>query len=39
VQEYCADVREGAFPSDAESYHSGAANTAAARRKPVSVNS
>jgi hypothetical protein len=38
VQEYCADVREGSFPSDAESYHAGAGNSAAAPRKPVSVN-
>jgi 3-methyl-2-oxobutanoate hydroxymethyltransferase len=39
VQEYCADVREGTFPSDAESYHSGAGNSASAPRKPVSVKS
>jgi 3-methyl-2-oxobutanoate hydroxymethyltransferase len=25
VREYCADVRNGAFPSDSESYHSGSA--------------
>ena len=39
AREYCADVRGGSFPSDAESYHAGAGNTAGAPRKPVSVDS
>jgi 3-methyl-2-oxobutanoate hydroxymethyltransferase len=34
VKEYCDDVRQGSFPSDAESYHSG---QAAHPRKTVSV--
>ena len=33
VTEYCADVRSGKFPSDAESYHS----TAELRSRPVKV--
>src|SRR5271166_5025496 len=34
VREYCNDVREGSFPSDAESYHSG---LSVAQRKTVPV--
>ncbi len=34
VREYCADVRNGAFPSDAESYHG---TQVIQRKKPVSI--
>jgi 3-methyl-2-oxobutanoate hydroxymethyltransferase len=33
VKEYCADVRQGNFPSDAESYHAGASR----QQKPLRV--
>jgi len=36
VREYCADVRGGSFPSDAESYHSG---QSVKGRKPIHVQS
>jgi 3-methyl-2-oxobutanoate hydroxymethyltransferase len=35
VRDYCADVRSGAFPSDAESYHSGQATKS---KKPVYID-
>ena len=35
VREYCADVRSGAFPSDAESYHGQA--VVIRKRKPISI--
>jgi 3-methyl-2-oxobutanoate hydroxymethyltransferase len=35
VREYCADVRSGAFPSDAESYHGQA--VVVRKRKPISI--
>ena len=34
VSEYCADVRNGAFPSDAESYHGA---QVIQRKKPISI--
>lgn len=34
VREYCADVRNGAFPSDAESYHG---TQVIQRKKPISI--
>ncbi len=34
VREYCADVRNGAFPSDAESYHG---TEVIQRKKPISI--
>ncbi|HEY2461933.1 MAG TPA: 3-methyl-2-oxobutanoate hydroxymethyltransferase [Candidatus Acidoferrum sp.] len=34
VHEYCSDVRSGAFPSDAESYHSGISISG---RKPIRI--
>src|SRR5262249_20426209 len=34
VREYCADVRNGAFPSDAESYHG---TEVIQRRKPIPI--
>jgi 3-methyl-2-oxobutanoate hydroxymethyltransferase len=37
VKEYCQDVRGGAFPSDAESYHSGLSVVPVAQRKTVPV--
>ena len=36
VREYCADVRGGSFPSDAESYHSG---QSVKGRKPIHIQS
>jgi 3-methyl-2-oxobutanoate hydroxymethyltransferase len=35
VRDYCADVRSGTFPSDAESYHSGQATKS---KKPVYID-
>lgn len=35
AREYCADVRSGAFPSDAESYHGQA--VVVRKRKPISI--
>jgi ketopantoate hydroxymethyltransferase len=34
VREYCADVQDGSFPSDAESYH---APSTLQGRKPIRV--
>lgn len=34
ISEYCADVRNGAFPSDAESYHG---TQVIQRKKPISI--
>jgi 3-methyl-2-oxobutanoate hydroxymethyltransferase len=42
VREYCADVKQGNFPTDAESYHAGTSSSstaAAAQQKPVRVPS
>jgi len=37
VREYCSDVRNGAFPSDSESYHSGS-STKSGRDHPVRIS-
>jgi 3-methyl-2-oxobutanoate hydroxymethyltransferase len=35
VRDYCADVRSGTFPSDAESYHSGQTTKS---KKPIYID-